>query len=119
MADTAAIMEKDEDVNIEETAQVRSLLQYATDFRRLDLRSPEEEKPLNVIRSHIGRRTKVTDVVAVAKSIMFKSECFELNRFLLLSCFISTYVSNRTVFIADSEQGEGCSGSSRIDCVRV
>ena len=33
---------------------------------------------------------------------MFKSERFEVNLFLLLSCFF-TYVSSQRVFIADSE----------------
>ena len=80
MTDPGASTETDGDVNNEESAPVRSRLQYATDFQRLALREPEKEQPLNVLRFHIGRLTKVTDVLAVPKSIVFKSECFQLNR---------------------------------------
>ena len=38
-------------------------LQYATDFQALTLTRPNELKPLDVLRKHAGRSTKVTDVL--------------------------------------------------------
>ena len=97
MADPGTSMETDGDVNNEESAPIRSRLQYATDFQRLTLREPEEKQPLNVIRRHIGRLTKVTDVPAVPKSNALKSKCFKLNSLPLPPCFISRHESDRNV----------------------
>ena len=74
------------------SAQVRSRIQYATDFQPLSLTRPFVYKPLDLLRLHIGRSTKVTDVLAVSKSTMSKAIFFKLSLLSLQCCFVFSCV---------------------------
>ena len=66
---------------------LKELLLHERHLWQIELETPHEVKPLDVIRRDIARRIKLIDVLVVWKSIVFKSGCFQLNLFPL-PCFV-------------------------------